>query len=42
MPVFSDPQPSEMEFLNEQRYYPRSDEKKPEWLKDGIRRLEEK
>ncbi|GHC71057.1 hypothetical protein GCM10007079_03120 [Nocardiopsis terrae] len=28
-PEFSNPQPSDLEFLNEQRYYPRSEEKKP-------------
>lgn len=41
-PEFSDPQPSDLEFLNEQRYYPRSDDKTPDWLQEGIRRLEEK
>ncbi|GAA1464849.1 hypothetical protein NE857_04195 [Nocardiopsis exhalans] len=41
-PEFSDPQPIDLELLNEQRHYPRSDGKMPNWLQEGILRLKDK
>lgn len=35
-PEFSEPGPSVLEFIHEQKYYQRSEEKIPDWLRTGI------